>query len=88
MNFGSDCKMGVLTDFSSFGSKAKMSRYAFYQFSNSFSLNMEKPYPWMEKCHPWMSSIDGEMSSVDESVILGCHPRMTLESLDVIHGWN
>ena len=35
-----------------------------------------------------MSSMDGEMSSMDESVIRGCHPWMTLPSLDVIHGWH
>ena len=29
-----------------------------------------------------MSSMDGEMSSVDGSIIGGCHPWMTLPSVD------
>ena len=30
--------------------------------------------------------MDGEMSSMDGSVIRGCHPWMTLPSVDAIHG--
>ena len=33
-----------------------------------------------------MSSIDGEISSIDGYVISGCHPWMTLPSVDAIHG--
>ena len=35
-----------------------------------------------------MSIMDGEMSSMDGSVIRGCHPWMTLPSMDAIDGWH
>ena len=65
--------------------------------SNFFpKADSRKFHPWLEKCHPWMSSIDGEMSSMDRerssmdgkmssmdgSDIGGCHPWMTLPSVD------
>ena len=58
---------------------------------DDISPSMDDTFPSIDDIPPSMDdislSIDAETSSLDESVICGCHPWMTLPSVDVSHGW-